>query len=148
MRKPLVGDLFAFDGSDREQYYQYVAESAEMGSLIRVLTNEGVSSADNPRLETMFYCFYPLRTALFHKLAREVGHIDHKGPFPVFRSGLPDRDGRVETWWLWDGAKEWCVEKLKPAQRLYPFKEIISHDVLVTRAAENWRPDRHPLNPS
>ena len=61
--------------------------------------------------------------------------------FPIFRAGVEDPvSGRVVTWWLWDGTKEWKVGKLSLEQKQYPVREFWNDVLLAERLAQHWRP--------
>ncbi len=65
-------------------------------------------------------------------------------PFPVFRNGLADLEGRIYDWWLWDGEKEWKVGKLTPEEiRSYPGLGICNDMALIEMIENGWT-DWHP----
>ena len=58
--------------------------------------------------------------------------------FPVFRTGTPNKEGRVEVWWLWDGEKEWKIGRLKPGMEKYPIRGVWNDALLIKRISEGW----------
>ena len=61
--------------------------------------------------------FFPLLPAIKAGIVHVVGNeqvSEAFKTFPVFRAGVADpKTGKVATWWLWDGDKEWKVGALK-----------------------------------
>jgi len=90
----------------------------------------------------LFRVFYPLGSAISRGLvvwaARELVP-DSVISFPTFRCGVPASDGRVQTWWLWDGSREWPVASLTPAQRSLPIREVINHNLLLERIESEYK---------
>lgn len=123
------------------------------GSLLRVMP--GVYSerpddiADVVRQKELFSTFFPLNAGLRRKNSafQIIGNEpipDWAVPFPVFRNGLPDREGKIHEWWLWDGEKEWKVGKLTPEQiRSYPGLAV-ANDTAIIEMIENGWTDWHP----
>jgi hypothetical protein len=101
------------------------------------------------RQKELFSTFFPLKAELERK--QSVFEIVANEPipewaaaFPVFRNGLPDRDGRIRDWWLWDGDKEWKVGTLTPEQtRMYPGLGIADDSALIQMIENGWT-DWHP----
>ena len=63
--------------------------------------------------------------------------------FPLFRAaGIPDsRTWKVDTWWLWDGEKEWRVGAITEEQRKLPIRGIVNHEALVSYIERDWTPE-------
>ena len=65
--------------------------------------------------------------------------------FPTFRAGTPDPVTRkVETWWWWDGEREWRVGPLTPEQRAFPIRGVWNDTMLVARLEAGWTPATDP----
>ncbi|KKQ94781.1 MAG: hypothetical protein UT18_C0007G0037 [candidate division CPR2 bacterium GW2011_GWC2_39_10] len=61
---------------------------------------------------------------------------------PLFRArGGIDTDGKVVSWWLWDGEKEWKIGNLTPEQRKLPIREVINDTLLIERIESGWKPE-------
>ncbi len=89
--------------------------------------------------------FFPLKSELRHKdtVFKIIGNEpipESALAFPVFRSGLPDREGAVHEWWLWDGEKEWKVGKLTAAEiRSHPYLGVANDTALLQMIENGWK---------
>jgi hypothetical protein len=97
---------------------------------------------------TEFHTFVPLKRSIELGLVEVIGHhvvpICEQG-FPVFRNGVPDpATGKVRTWWLWDGAREWCIGELTIAQKKLPPMVCMTIPHLVQLIEQGWRPENDP----
>src|SRR5262249_41963980 len=88
--------------------------------------------------------FFPLKSELRHadtvfKIIGNEPIPEWAIPFPIFRNGLPDREGKVNQWWLWDGEKEWKVGKLTPEEvRSYPGLGVANDTALIQMIENGW----------
>lgn len=147
-----VGDVFAIKTAKGNAYFQFVKKIAPMGSLIRVLP--GTYLAPPPEWDTLvahetnFWIFFPVAAAQKQGIVKKVAHCslpEHARRFPVFRAGVVDPStGKVETWWLWDGAKEWKVGSITEEQRKLPIRGSWNDTLLVKRIEEGWLPEKDP----
>ena len=64
--------------------------------------------------------------------------------FPLFRAGVADETGRVNTWWLWNGEREWRADL--PAQQLQrlPIRGIVNDTLLIERICSGWSSESVP----
>jgi hypothetical protein len=145
-----AGDVFGIKTANGEAYFQYVKKVAPMGSLIRVLPGTYPESAPDwdslIERESNFWIFFPVGAALRQGIVRKVGHCaipQHAQETPVFRAGVVDPStGKVETWWLWDGEREWSVGTITEEQRKLPIRGSWNDTLLVKRIEEGWLPER------
>lgn len=126
-------------------YVQVTHEQEEFGYLIRALPGLHRSPPNLGRLVQQSHrwvAFYPVDEAIKRGLVRKIGSYPippTARDFPIFlAAGLPDRSGRVNDWWLWDGRDEKRIGALRDEQRDLPLREVINHEVLVTRLASGW----------
>ena len=150
-KRPQIGDVIEFQTSKGLAYAQYTHEHTKppwcYGSLLRVMAGTFTERPDLSEVvkkKDQFVTFFPLRAEL--KMKDTVFQIVGNEPiperaiqFPVFRSGLPDRDGKVHVWWLWDGDKSWKVGKLTPEEiRSYPGSGIMNDTALIEMVENGW----------
>jgi hypothetical protein len=150
-KRPQIGDIVEIATSKGLAYALYSHEHAtspRMGSLLRVLPGfhqtRPVGFSALVRQNEQFSIFFPLRAALKQDIVQIVGHEELPEwavPFPVFRNGLPDRDGKIHDWWLWDGEKEWRVGKLQPEMHSFPDMGIANDTRLIEMIEEGYRPE-------
>jgi hypothetical protein len=152
-KRPRIGDIVEIATSKGFAYALYSHEHTKeprMGSLLRVLP--GFYAIRPKRFSELiehreqFSVFFPLRAALRQGIVRIVGHEelpDWAARFPVFRSGLPDRHGKIHDWWLWDGENEWRVGALTPEMRSFPKRGIVNDTRLVEMIEGGYRPEEH-----
>ncbi|WP_019937328.1 hypothetical protein [Bordetella sp. FB-8] len=147
-----AGDVFAIKTANGDAYFQFVKKIAPMGSLIRVLPG---TFLDQPLewgtlidCETNFWIFFPVAAALKQGIVRKVVHCpipEHACNPPVFRAGVVDPStGKVETWWLWDGEKEWKIGAITEEQRRLPIRGSWNDTLLIKRIEEGWLPEKDP----
>ena len=146
------GDVFAIRTANGDAYFQFVNKIAPMGSLIRVLPGTySDQPSDWDKLvshKTNFLIFFPLAVAQKKGIAKKVAHCvipKHARQPPLFRTGVVDPStGRVDTWWLWDGEKEWKVGAVTEEQRRLPIRGSWNDTLLVKRIEEGWLPEKDP----
>lgn len=150
-KRPQIGDIVEITTSKGLAYAQYTHEHTKppcYGSLLRVLP--GLYSQRPSDLSELigqkekFVTFFPLKSELKHedtvfKIIANEALPEWAVAFPVFRNGLPDREGNVHEWWLWDGDKEWKVGKLTPEEiRLYPGLGVANDTALIQMIENGW----------
>jgi hypothetical protein len=144
-----IGDIIEVVTRKGCAYAQHTHRHPVYGALIRVFEGtyperpgdfEAISQAP-----IAFSVFFPLNSALRQKVVTTVAITavaTWNQVFPVFRSGTPHHiSKKVETWWLWDGVREWMVGNLTPDQRSLPIRGVGNVDLLVSRIEEGWRPE-------
>lgn len=164
--RPRPGDIFEIPLEDGRlgygQYVLYHRDPPRFGCLVRVFPGiHDTRPTDLGALTNVpeqFMTFYPLGTAVNQGLVTIVARPqlpEHLKAFPLFkvRCARDQQTGRVKTWWLWDGQREWPVPQLVEEHYSLPILEIISHSVLVDRILRGWtpadevdRPDKTRMN--
>jgi hypothetical protein len=145
-KRPRVGDVIEIPTPKGRAYAHYSHRHAQFGALIRVLPGlHADRPADFKSLVTQtpqFITFFPLGAACSRGIVHVVAHEllpPIALPFPTFRDGVADRDGKVAVWWLWDGDREWCVGPLSPGMEKLPLRGIWNDALLVERIMSGWR---------
>jgi hypothetical protein len=144
-----IGDVFEIATTKGKAYFQFVKKVPPMGSLIRVLPG---TYADLPDLDvlvaeqTNFWIFFPVSAALKQGIVNSVKKCaipEHSQKIPTFRAGIVDPStGCVNTWWFWDGEKEWKVGEITAEQRKYPIRGTWNDTLLVQRIEDGWLPEK------
>jgi hypothetical protein len=150
-KRPQIGDVVEIKTSKGLAYAQYTHEHNKLlrfGSLLRVMPGVYPERPTNiSRLVKqmhLFVTFFPLKAELRRKdsVFTIIGNEpipEYAMPFPVFRNGLPDCDGNVHDWWLWDGEKEWKVGMLTPEEiRSYPRLGGMNDTALIQMIENGW----------
>ncbi|MBA3330616.1 MAG: hypothetical protein H0T39_07035 [Actinobacteria bacterium] len=149
---PRPGDVVELETRDGLAYVQYCLEYPMMASLVRVL--DGIFSQRPTDLGALveasdrfvaFFPFFPLRAAVRRGLMAVVAHHDvpeSLRTLPLFKSGgYRDPEGRVASWFLWDGGESVHVGKaLTDEQQSLPDREIVNDTLLIERILEGWKP--------
>jgi hypothetical protein len=145
-KRPRIGDLIEISTPNGFAYAHFTHKHARYGALIRVVPGFYAARpsifASLVQLRPQFMTFFPLGVACNRGIVSIVANETvpmHAAAFPTFRSGTPGLDGRVETWWLWDGTTEWRVGALTPAMRLLPIRGIWNDTLLIERISLGWR---------
>ena len=155
MKKVKIGDIVEIETSQGFAYAIYTHRHAKpptFGALLRIFDRlypgRRTNLEDLPTTPIRFSTFFPLQAAVNNKMVRIVANVPvpkQLSSFPIFRSGTPDPTTRkVQTWWLWDGEKEWRIGNLSPEQRSLPVRSIWTPKFLVGRIEEGWRPETDP----
>jgi hypothetical protein len=153
MIHPKFGDVFEIPTSKGLAYALYTHEDKKYGRLIWVFqelhAQRPTDMQELVRGEVRF-CTLIARVALSNHYER-VGHVDipeAMRKFPVFRSFYhkPNTDGRMRTYWFWNGEREWREDKpyLTPEQKRYPTRAVPNHIALVEQIESGWRPEDYP----
>jgi hypothetical protein len=151
MAHPKIGDIVEIATKRGLAYAQFTHKHKMYSALLRLLPGfYDQRPADLACLAssgTKFVTFFPLGAAVKRGIVEIVGNTtvpDEAKAFPLFRSGIPDRDTKkVNTWWLWDGEKEWRVGELTPEQMKLPIRGIWNDTVLVERLEADWLPENN-----
>lgn len=152
MKNPKIGDVVEIATKSGFAYAQYTQKHKLYGALLRVFPGlyefrpEYLSEITN--LEPAFQCFFPLSAAVKGHIVSIVDNVPLPSGaknFPIFRAGVVDSaTGKVQTWWLWDGEKEWRVGHLSPEQRKLPIRGVWNDTLLIERIEEGWTPESDP----
>jgi hypothetical protein len=148
MAKARIGEVFELRTNNGYGYFQLThmhTSPPKMGGLIRVL-GEFDSHQNSPELlakcETQFKTFFPIDQAIKKNLIKSIGVAEipeQDQTFPIFRNGVRDpKTKQIDTWWLWDGDKEWRVGSLTEEQFNFPIREVINDTFLIERISSNW----------
>ena len=145
-----VGDVYSIQTSKGDAYFQYMCKMPPMGTLIRVLP--GTYKAQPASMESLvsqctnFWIFFPIAAAEKQGIVVRRGRFpipDHSRNPPLFRAGNRDPEtGKVQDWWLWDGAKEWPIEQLTDEQRKLPIRGAWNDTLLIQRIEQGWLPEK------
>lgn len=141
------GQVYGINTSKGVAYFQYHSRNKLMGPLIRVLKGEYTKRPDVSLLvkdETRFWTFLPVDALLRAKTIESCGVFDlpvHAKDFPLFRAGLRDKEGKVSSWWFWDGEKEWQAGDLSEEQKKISIRSILNDTMLIKRIESGWLPE-------
>lgn len=108
---PKVGDILQIPLSDgRFAYAQYVHFDPDRGALVQVLKPVQALPISGDDLDIDSHLIPPLICGINHAIRegtwQVVGHRDVKRfIYPLFKYGVPNKQGLVELWWVWDGKK-------------------------------------------
>ena len=149
-KRPRFGDVVEIVTPKGVAYAQYThrhTEPPRYGALIRVLP--GLHDARPKdfsalvRQPEQFSVFFPLGAAVHRGIVTIVAHEpipEAARPFPLFRAGIKDPSGRVRTWWVWDGQREWRVGRLSEGQRDLPIRKVVNATMLIHLIVTRWSP--------
>lgn len=143
-----IGDIVEIPTNKGLSYAQYVLKKEKWGALLRILPSFfDARPNDFSKIvheKECFVTFFPLQAAISREIFEVVGNAEipaHALTFPLFRAaGFIDREGKVLDWWLWDGEREWRVEKLSEEQRNLPIRAVWNDTLLIERIEEGWKP--------
>jgi hypothetical protein len=147
MKRLKIGDIIEIKTEKGLVYAQYTHNNKLMGTLIRVFQK---FYPDRPRSfneivngDIRFVTFFPLKEAVKRNIVEIIDNCnipDKAKKFPIFKNGVINSlTGKVDTWWLWDGEKDWKVGKLNSEQQSYPIQEIWNDTLLIERIVSEWR---------
>jgi hypothetical protein len=129
-------------------YGQVTHVHEQWGALCRMFKGFHDARPDLSRIvdsKVQFKTFFPLKQAIRARIASLVGHSEVPSTdrrFPLFRApGPTDRQGLIHGWWLWDGDREWKIQRLSPEQRRLPIREVINDTLLIERLQSGWAPE-------
>jgi hypothetical protein len=102
-----LGDMFEVETSKGLGYFQVIYSNQKMGECVRAFEEiypGRINDIDAlAAKQHMFITFIPVIYMARIKLAVNVGNAaipEFAQKLPLFRSGLPDVNGHVKTWWL------------------------------------------------
>jgi len=117
-----------------------------MGCLIRVfdlITTQPVTEVDGLRgLRALFPpVFVGLRASVQSGRWKYIGSLPVASfDFPMFRATGATKPGTYESWWLWDGKKEWFIGRLPEELRGLEQRAVWGDELLEQRIATGTDP--------
>lgn len=152
--KVRIGDIVEIQTSKGLAYALYSHKHdkpPKYGALLRVfdqLFQERPKDIQGlAKLPIRFSAFFPLQAAVKQDIVKVIGNItvpENLKPFPLFRSGIPDKTTKkIATWWLWNGEKSWRIGELTPEQRKLPLRGILNDTMLIHQIETGWRPEEN-----
>lgn len=143
------GDIIQITTPGGFAYAQCTHKHPVFGHLIRVLPGIFIDPLfnvsfviDQPELYSVFFLW---GQNVNRDLIRIIAHkqlSEKNQKYPLFKDGIRDpATGKVATWWLWDGEKEWKVGELTGEQRHLSPRSIWNDILLIERIAGNWKPE-------
>jgi hypothetical protein len=146
--KAKIGDIIEIPTSKGLAYAQYTHKHEKYGTLIRVFDgifkSRPLDFTELTKKRHKYFMFSPIQPPINKGSFFIVGNTgipEEARKFPIFRSGLPDRNGKIEKWWLFDGNKDWWVGKLTPELRALPLEGIFTETALVYAIENGWTPE-------
>lgn len=147
-----IGDVVEIPTKLGLSYAHYTHRHAQYVDLLRVFSGSHVARPSNlhqiVEARPAFMCFFPLGAAVRKKIfsiAANVAVPSSGQTFPVFRAGaLNPATGKVGTWWLWDGEKEWPIGGLTAEQRSLSIRGVWNDTYLINRIESGWTPETDP----
>jgi hypothetical protein len=123
MLRPEIGDVLEMRlGDGRYAYAQYVFWDERKGPLVQVFSRVTEQQAAVDELRGTEPMFPPVLVGLWHAVRtgrwKVVGSLPVENfRYPLFRTGIPNKDGRVDVWWLRDGTTETRIGALPEEYR-------------------------------
>ena len=144
-KRPKIGDVVEIPTPLGLAYAHFTHKHPTFGALLRVLPGvfpeQPKDTATLVRQTPQFLAFFPLGAACNRGIVRVVANEPipvEAHAFPTFRSGIANREGVVENWWLWDGEKEWKVGAMRPGMEHLPIRGVWNDTLLVERIVSGW----------
>lgn len=144
----MVGDIIEIPVKGGFAYAQYILKHEGYGYLISVfpqIRKEPLENFSELSEDIKHYAtFFPIESVVKQKIFNVVSNLpipEYAKDFPLFKTGIKNKEGVIETWWLWDGEKEWKVGKLTDKQKSLPDRGIWNHTLLIERIEEGWSPE-------
>lgn len=146
--KARIGDVIEISTSGGLTYAQYTHQVPKYAGLIRIFDavydirpNDFKEVVEGSvRFSTLFHFTAAVSKGLFPVVASHPVTAQNQ-IFPVFRNGVPNQlTQKVETWWFWDGEKEWMVGSITAEQRKMPILGIWNGGLLKSKIEAGWTP--------
>jgi hypothetical protein len=145
---PRIGDVIEIETPKGFAYAQFTHKHdtpPKYGALLRVFPTLHAARPhsfsavvlEKPQIIT----FFPLGAACRRKIVYIVANEaipKAAQKFPIFRAGAVGKDGKVATWWLWDGQREWKAGRITRKLTSYPIRGVWNDTLLITRIVEGW----------
>jgi len=152
MNRPKIGDVIEIDTGDGLAYCHYSHRDKMFGYLLRVFNQRYVQRPVDLAAavggKPAFYQFFPLGTYVHRGVVTIAGNVplsEEATVFPLFRSGLADRTGKITNWWLWDGVREWPIGPLPDELRKLSLRGVCNDLFLIDRILSGWTPEKDPI---
>lgn len=150
-KKAKIGDIIEIPtrkGLAYVQFSHYHDTPPRMGAVIRILPGfflerpaQLQSLADKKEL---YYTLFPVQAIVNRNILAVIGNAnvpDYAKKFPLFRAGIANtKTGNVDQWWLWDGVKEWKIDKITDEQLDLPIRQGWNDRALIERIEQGWTP--------
>lgn len=143
-----IGDIVEIRTRKGFAYAHFTHKHPSYGSLLRVFNKTRESRPGNIASavsgEPSFECFFPLGAAIRRGIVQIAGRtpvLEEAQIFPTFRTGLPDREGKIQEWRLWDGERSWRAGVLTPELRKLSLLGTVNDTLLVERIESDWTPE-------
>jgi hypothetical protein len=135
------GDILEVSTPRGLAYIHYTARHPEYGDAIRPKDFTFLAASSEA-----YFTFYPAGAAVHHGLVQIVARIPvapgKELPVCYRRRGASNREGRILTWFIWDGTKDTLVWELGEAEKHLPIASIWNHESLVYHLVHEWRPEQ------
>jgi hypothetical protein len=148
MKRVKFGDIIEIPTNKGLAYAQYTHRDAAFGALVRVLPGFHQERPTEFREiaagQTRFATFFPLQGMVNKKIVTVVSNEpipERDRPFPTFRAPMHDSSGKVSSWWLYDGEREWRIGELTAEQRKLPIRQTVNDTLLVDMIESGWTPE-------
>jgi hypothetical protein len=147
--RPRLGDIIEIATPDGVAYAHYTHKHPQYGALLRIIPGIHAKPLSNfaelVKCSPQFLTFFPLGAACKRRIVRIAANEllpPQARTFPTFRTGIANQDGKVDTWWLWDGKKEWKVGALTLDTAKLPVRGVCNDTLLVERIVTGWRHEK------
>ncbi len=145
-----IGSIVEIPTAKGFAYAQYTHRHPVYGDLIRII--QGLYQSTPRDLGALvktphsYVVFFPLGTVVHRKIFKIIGHQPVPGfaqKFPIFKGEVRDpKTNKILAWYLWDGDKEWKLDRpLSEEEKKYPMSEIWNDTLLIQRIEEGWLPE-------
>lgn len=143
---PRIGDVIEIPTTKGLAYAQFTHKHSVYGALLRIFSPLFPSRPDDlsslVTQEPQFSTFFPVVAACKRGIVRVVASESISpalASFPTFRTGVANKQGQIDNWWLWDGVQETKIGTLMPSMVSYPIRGIINDTLLIERIVLGWR---------
>lgn len=144
-----LGDVIEIPTGSGLAYAQYALKKEQWGALLRILPGLFVQRPANlcelVKAKERFVTFFPLQAAVNRKIFDVVANCEvpySAQRLPLFRAaGYVDKQGKVQDWWLWNGEREWHIDRLTDEQAKLPMRSVWNDTLLIERIEQGWTPE-------
>lgn len=134
-----IGDICEIPlPSGKKGFAQYVHYDKNFGPVVQVyaLVTDTTPSVDEILRSGAKFppVITGVQSAVKVGLWSVIGHAEIGAPIALrFRNGVPDKTGKVQVWWLYDGERETRVGRLPPGAERYELLIVWAQDALAKR---------------
>jgi len=142
-----IGSVYEIQTGRGLVYVQCTHQAKDGSAVMRLLDGFHGQRPSTFDTKTRFLFLLPARASAHDEFLKRVGNFnlpEESRDFPIFRNGTPGPDGKVATWWFWNGDDEWKVGSLSAEERRYPLREFWSYPLLVEKIETGWTPETDP----